>query len=265
MKKKHDNNQPEEVRLNKFISHNSKYSRREADRLIEEGKVSVDGKIVSDMATKVTENNKVMIDKKIIREDKDKMFTVIVYNKPKGELVTKNDPQGRRIIYDSLGGKFQHFTPVGRLDYASEGVLLLSDSVDVVNKLMHSTLERVYKIKVNGYITPAIQDAMLHGLDLQDASTGAHDSSKITAMSFAPFAAFKLDSNGEKYSKLKVAISEGKNRELRRFFAHFGLDVMDLKRIDFGGIELNNLPSGKTRYLDKKEYQDLRKFLKLND
>lgn len=263
--KKNTEQATELVRLNKFISHNSKYSRREADRLMEEGRVSVDGEVVTDMATKVGDRNKVTIDKKVIYEDKEKMFTVIVYNKPKGELVTKNDPQGRRIIYDTLPTKFKHFTPVGRLDYASEGVLLLSDSVDVVNKLMHSTLERVYKIKVNGHITPAIQDAMLHGLELQDASTGAHDSSKITSMSFAPFAGFKLDSNGEKFSKLKVAISEGKNRELRRFFAHFGLDVMDLKRIDFGGIELNNLPEGKTRYLDKKEYQDLRNFLRLND
>ncbi len=261
---KHDKTD-EPTRLNKFISHNSKYSRREADRLIQEGRVSVDGKVVSDMATKVTDKSKVLVDKKLIKYEKNKMYTVIVYNKPKGELVTKNDPQGRKIIFDTLDAKYKHFMPVGRLDYASEGVLLLSDSVDVVNKLMHSNLERIYKIKVNGPITQQIQDAMLKGIDVEDASTGAHENSDITSMKFAPFSGFNISSNGEKFSKLKVGIAEGKNRELRRFFAHFNLDVMDLKRVDFGGISLNNLPTGKSRYLSREEYRNLRYFINEDD
>lgn len=259
------NKEAESVRLNKFISHNSKYSRREADALIEEGKVTVDGQPVRNMGMKVTEKHRVMVDKKLIKEDKNKMYTVIVYNKPKGELVTKNDPQGRRIIYDSLGSKYKHFLPVGRLDYASEGVLLLSDSVDVVNALMHSSLERTYLIKVNGPINPQIEEGMIKGISLEDASDGAHEKSDITSMSFAPFAGYKISSNGEKFSKLKVAIAEGKNRELRRFFSHFGLDVLDLKRVDFGGISLNNLPSGKSRYLTREEYRNLRYFLNEDD
>ena len=83
---------------------------------------------------------------------------VIVYNKPKGELVTKSDPQGRKTIYDGLDSKYKHFNSVGRLDYASEGVLLLSDSVNVVNALMHSNLERVYKGKSKiGPISPKLR------------------------------------------------------------------------------------------------------------
>ena len=153
MKKKIEETQEELVRLNKFLSHNSNYSRREADKLIEEGKVKINGKVVTNLATKVSNNDEVEIGRKKIREDKNKISTVIVYNKPKGEIVSKKDPQGRRTIYDSLDHKYKHFLSVGRLDYASEGLLLLSDSVEIVDALMHSDLERVYKIKVNGIIT----------------------------------------------------------------------------------------------------------------
>jgi len=153
MKKREEETQVELVRLNKFLSHNSNYSRREADKLIEEGKVKINGKVVTNLATKVSNNDEVEIGRKKIKEDKNKISTVIVYNKPKGEIVSKKDPQGRRTIYDSLDHKYKHFLSVGRLDYASEGLLLLSDSVTIVDALMHSDLERVYKIKVNGVIT----------------------------------------------------------------------------------------------------------------
>jgi 23S rRNA pseudouridine2605 synthase len=147
------------------------------------------------------------------------------------------------------------------LDYASEGLLLLSDSVDVVNELMHSNLERVYKVKVNGFITPSVEEAMQHGIAIEDARKGAFAKTAIKSMTFAPFLAYDIQTNGEKFSKLKVVISEGKNRELRRFFAHFNLDVMDLKRVEYGGISLNNLPTGKSRFLTKEEYKNLRIFL----
>ena len=151
--------------------------------------------------------------------------------------------------------------PVGRLDYASEGLLLLTDSVDVVNALTHSDLERVYKLKVNGLITPKVEEAMKTGLELEDASVGGHKNSKVKSMSFKPFIAYDIQKNDEKFSRIRVSISEGKNRELRRFFGHFGLDVLDLKRYEFGGISLNNLPTGKSRFLSREEYRDLRHFL----
>lgn len=255
------NETTEETRLNKFISHNSKFSRREADKLIADGRVKINKKVVTDLSTKVKETDVVMVDSSTIKFEKNKMYTVLVYNKPKGELVTKNDPQGRKIIYDTLGAKYKHFLPIGRLDYSSEGVLLLTDSVEVANELMHSDLQRVYKIKVNGQITKSVEDAMLHGLELEDATRGARKDSKIKSMTFAPFLGYKIDSNKENFSKLKVSINEGKNRELRRFFAHFNLDVMDLKRVEYGGISLNNLPTGKSRFLSKEEYKNLRDYL----
>ena len=255
----------EYIRLNKFISHNSKYSRREADRLIEEGKVIIDGKVVTDLATKVSNENRVQIGKQIIKHDEDKQYTIIVYNKPKGELVSKNDPRERKVIFDSLPSKLKHFMPVGRLDYASEGLILLTDSVEINNALVHSSLDRMYKLKVNGPIRKNVQDAMLNGLELEDATKGGHKNSNIVGMKFAPFVAYQVTSEGRNYSKLKVIISEGQNRELRRFFAHFELEVLDLKRLEFGPVSLNNLPTGKWRYLTREEYRKIREVLKNNE
>ena len=104
--------------------------------------------------------------------------------------------------------------------------------------------------------------AMQEGLHVEDARAGGHEKSNIISMDFAPFNGYQIQKIGQSFSVLKVSISEGKNRELRRFFAHFDTPVTDLKRLDYGGITLNNLPSGKNRFLDKKEYRDLRAYIK---
>lgn len=249
------------MRLNKFIAHYSSYSRREADRAIQEGYVRVDGEVETNPATQVDERTaKVSVSgKKIVPTDQ---YTVIVFNKPKGELVTKKDPQGRRTIYDTLDKKYRHFIPIGRLDYATDGLLLLTDASRVANALMHSKMERVYKVKIKGEVTPAMELAMQEGLELADATAGAHEKSEVTAMSFAPFYAYQIQKSRPDYSVLKIAIGEGQNREVRRFFAHFGAEVVDLRRLSFGGIALNNLPTGKTRFLTRSEYGSLYDFLK---
>jgi 23S rRNA pseudouridine2605 synthase len=107
-----------------------------------------------------------------------------------------------------------------------------------------------------------MENAMLNGMVLDDASAGGHEHSKVTSMEFKPFIGYKIQKNAPNYSILKVAISEGKNRELRRFFAHFGTDIADLKRLSFAEIELNNLPTGKVRFLQRSEYSALAKFMK---
>ena len=248
------------MRLNKFVAHYSTYSRREADRAIQEGYVRVEGEVETNPATQVDERYaKVSISgKKIIPTEQ---FTVIVYSKPKGELVTKNDPKGRRTIYDTLDKKYRHFIPVGRLDFATEGLLLLTDASRVANALMTSRLERVYKVKIKGEVTPEMEAAMSNGLSLDDATAGGHEASEVMAMDFAPFYAYQIKKNRPDYSILKIAIGEGHNREIRRFFSHFNAEVADLKRLGFGAIELNNLPTGKTRYLTRSEYSSLRRFL----
>ncbi|NOQ30424.1 MAG: pseudouridine synthase [Helicobacteraceae bacterium] len=251
------------MRLNKYIAHYSTYSRRSADKAIQDGFVRMNDVVETNPATQVDENiDSIFVSgKKVSPSEK---YTVIVYNKPKGELVTKSDPRGRKTIYDSLSNEFKHFIPVGRLDYASEGLLLLTDASRIATTLMTSNIERVYKLKIKGEVTDPMLKAMETGLELEDAMAGAHKLSNQTSMSFAPFLGCEVLKSAHNYSTLKVAIGEGKNRELRRFFAHFGAEVADLKRISFGQISLNNLPDGKSRFLNKTEYRDLRDFLKHN-
>jgi len=248
------------MRLNKYISHNTKYSRREADRLIEEGEVTLNKKVLKDFAYEVEPDDHISVKGRHVKVSTE--LTIIVYNKPKGVLVTKKDDRGRATIYHKLPGKYRHFVPVGRLDYASEGLLLLTDSPEVATALMESGLDRTYNLKIDKAITEEMMTAMKEGLVLDDARAGAHEKSKIYSMEFAPFAHFEVRSEGKNFSKLRVTIREGKNRELRRFFAHFEAKVLDLKRIAFGGIELNNLPENKTRYFTRREYDDVHKFMK---
>jgi 23S rRNA pseudouridine2605 synthase len=249
------------MRLNKFIAHYSSYSRREADKAIEAGYVKVDGEVEINPASQVDEKySKVSISgKKVVPSEQ---YTVIAYNKEKGELVTKTDPKGRKTIYDTLPSKYKHYIPIGRLDYATEGLLLLTDASRVATALMTSSMERVYRVKVKGEITEAIETAMKNGLELEDASMGAHELSEIGSMNFAPFYAYKIIKNSPMFSILKIAIGEGQNREVRRFFGHFEREVVDLKRLSFGGIELNNLPNGKVRFLTRSEYGHLYDFMK---
>ena len=140
--------------------------------------------------------------------------------------------------------------------------MLLTDSSAIATALMESDLQRIYKLKIKGVITSQMEEAMLEGLELKDATKGAHKNSKIRSMSFKPFLGYAIVKNQPNYSILKVAINEGKNRELRRFFAHFNAEVLDLKRLEFAEIKLNNLPTGKTRFLDRSEYKALHTFLK---
>ena len=245
------------MRLNKFISHNTTYSRREADKLIFEGKVKVNSKVIKEPGYIVKDKDKVSINSKPIK--RSTKYTCIVYNKPKGELVTKRDDRGRKTIYNSLSKKYKHFIPVGRLDFTSEGLLILTNSPKVAHSLMNSNLPRVYKIKIKGEVSENMIDAMKEGIV---ATKGAHEKNDIKELKIKPFSSFQIIKNSSKYSILKVAINEGKNRELRRFFAHFKKEVIDLKRLSYGWISLNALPTGKVRYFNKKEYKLLKEFLK---
>lgn len=250
------------MRLNKFISHNTGYSRREADELIKNGKVSVNGRIISNFI-EINESDKICINKHLIKLKKD--FTMIIYNKPKGELVSKKDDRGRKTIYDSLPKGFSKFVSIGRLDYASEGLLLLTDAPAIATALMQSNIEREYYLKVKGEITDEIKTAMKDGFFAKDATKGAHPKTEIKSMNFAPFVAFDIFGSSGGYTKLRVLIKEGQNRELRRFFGYFDLEVMDLKRVSFGIIDLGMLKESKWRYFTNSEYEELRGFLKENN
>lgn len=248
------------MRLNKWISHHTQFSRREADELIRNGKVKLNHKIATFGDSII--DQKIFIDGREVKPKDSSKYSVIVYHKPKNELVSKSDDRGRKVIYDTLESKFRHYIPVGRLDFASSGLLLLTDNPDIATKLMASKLVRVYNLKLSGKINQKVINAMNEGLSLSDASAGAHKYSQIKSMDFAPFNFFEVVRECDTWVKIKVGITEGKNRELRRFFAYFGLDVISLKRVSYGFVELNALPSGKSRYLSRSDYNKLRSFLK---
>jgi len=258
--KKYKEPEVEYFRLNKLVAMYSKLSRREADRAIIDGRVAISKKKELNPAKQVADNEDIYLDSKLLKRPIG--FTVIKYSKPRGELVTKKDDRGRKTIYHSLATKFRHFIPIGRLDYASEGLLLLTDSPRVATAMMDKDLIRVYNLKITGSITVEMINAMNDGLFIEDATKGAHACSKITSMEFKPFESFNIIKNTEKFSKIKVAISEGQNRELRRFFGYFDRTVVDLTRVAYGFIELNALPIGKNKYLEKSEYNELHKYLK---
>ena len=250
----------EQMRINKFISYNTKYSRREADELIKEGKVKVNNKTITDLSTKVTYDDKIKINNRPVF--KKEQFTVLVYHKQKGELVSKKDDRGRKTIYDNLPKRYSHYLSVGRLDYASEGLIMLTDAPAIASALMHSDLERMYYLKIKGDATPDMINAMKEGLHAEDATKGGHEKSDIVSMDFKPFLAYSVLGSSGGYTKLKVIINEGKNRELRRFFAYFDSEVVELKRVSYGRVDLGTLKSGKHRFLTNSEYDDLRSYLK---
>ncbi|MDR2638737.1 MAG: pseudouridine synthase [Helicobacteraceae bacterium] len=247
------------TRINKAVAERGGYSRREAERLILEGRVAIGRQKVSDLSIKVKEGDELFLDGRALAK-RDGQYTVIVYHKPKGELVTRSDPQGRKTVFDGLPSRFSRFIAVGRLDYASEGLLMLTDAAEVADKLMRSDLERVYNVKIDGFVTPAIEKAMSEGLKLS-SKAGAHPLNDEMIGALSPFAKWRLEKNHPRFSRLKIALSEGKNREIRRFFAHFGRNTLDLKRVSFGEISLNALPVGKWRFCSKEEYRFLRRVL----
>ncbi|MCX2683517.1 pseudouridine synthase [Campylobacter sp. MIT 21-1685] len=249
------------MRINQFISHNTPYSRRQADELIKQGVVKINA-VIAKFNDEVKKDDRITIKGKQIY--KKTRFSVLIYHKQKGEIVSKKDDRGRKTIYDTLPKQFNSWLSVGRLDFASEGLLLLTDSPLIAHSLMKSDLEREYYLKIKGLITTPVLEAMKEGLQLRNAKKGGHFKSKITSMNFAPFLNFEIFGSSGGYTKLRVIINEGKNRELRRFFGHFDLEVMDLKRVGFGILNLGMLKAGKYRYLEKGEYDKLKDFLAKN-
>lgn len=239
------------MRLNKYISTHSSLSRREADEAIKDGKVAIKNVTVRDFID-VDEDTNVYLNGNLLKPKGENLLTVLIYHKPKGELVTKRDDRERRTIYKSIPNRFKSFKPIGRLDMASTGLLLLTDNNKMLNAFMHGTLERTYILKLSGKISEACKKAMDEGIHIV-GKKGAHEKTKMDEITIKPFKKYYILKEGN-YSKIKVTLEEGQNRELRRFFGHFDLDVMDLHRVSFGDINLDNLKEGKNRFATRKEY-----------
>ena len=233
-----------EERLQKIISRAGLMSRRKAEEFILAGRVTVDGKIISELGAKAdADKNKICVDGKELKFDAEKIY--ILLNKPRGYLSTAKDDRGRRTVLDLVSGIEERIFPVGRLDFDSEGLILLTNDGDLMNKLLHPKFKiaKTYRVKFQGEVTEEKLNLLRFGVELDDGMT-------------APAEIFLLNS-----STAEITIHEGRNRQVRRMFAAIGCEVKNLRRIKFANLTLKNLPLGKYRKLTQKEISELKTFL----
>ncbi|MBS1916611.1 MAG: rRNA pseudouridine synthase [Bacteroidetes bacterium] len=230
--------------LNKYISHSGICSRRDAAELIKEGKVTVNGKPVTEPGTKVSANDLVKVNGKKISMTVN--FVYILLNKPKDYITTAEDPQGRKTVLDLIrNATKERVFPVGRLDRNTSGVLLLTNDGDLAQKLAHPKHEirKIYHATLDKPLIKADFDKIAQGLTLEDGP--AH----VDAIAYA-------DNNDK--AQIGLEIHSGKNRIVRRIFEHLGYDVRGLDRVMYAGLTKKNVQRGKWRMLSEKEIRILK-------
>lgn len=231
---------PNEVRLNKMIADSGLASRRHADRLIEEGHVTVNGKRVFELGVRVDPvNDAVMVDGKPLRKQTVKLY--LMFNKPKGVLTTMDDPHERPTVADYLGDVPGRVFPVGRLDWDSEGLVLLTNDGDFANKVMHPSGEitKTYLVKVDGQPKAEHIQKLLRGVSIVGGKVAAKSIEKI-----------RRPEGSDQYDWYKMVITEGKNRQIRQMFEKIGFDVLKLQRVAIGRLRLGSLERGGLVYLN---------------
>jgi 23S rRNA pseudouridine2605 synthase len=231
---------PPPERLQKRLAAAGLGSRREIERWIEAGRVTVNGRVAG-LGDKAGPADRIEVDGKPVAGRARSRTRVLLYHKPEGELVTRRDTEGRRTVFERLprldGGKW---IAVGRLDLNSAGLLLFTDSGDLANRLMHPRhgIAREYAVRVRGDVTPDVRDRLLAGIRLPDGMA-----------KFDAIEATGKPSGANRW--YRVALREGRNREVRRLFEAVGLAVSRLLRVRFGGVALpRDLRPGRWRELD---------------
>lgn len=235
-------------RLQKLIARAGICSRREAEKIISAGRVTVDGKIITELGAKADPSkNKIRVDGKLLHFGAEKIYLLL--NKPRGYVSTVKDERGRKTVLELLGENFsERVWPVGRLDLNSEGLLILTNDGDLTNALIHPRFEvkKTYRAKISGVVTEEKLDELRAGIELDDGLT-------------APAEVYLLDKDF-----VEVTIHEGRNRQVRRMFAAIGCDVKRLRRTKFAGLTLDGLKVGNFRKLTTEEVAQLYKIGDLN-
>jgi 23S rRNA pseudouridine2605 synthase len=234
-----------EVRLQKILSAAGVASRRQAERMILEGRVAVNGAVVTELGSKADlERDHIKVDGKLVHAPRRLVY--IALNKPDSTVTTVTDPQHRTTVMDLLRGVKERVYPVGRLDYHSEGLLLLTNDGEMANAVMSAAthLPKTYAVKVNGRLTTEQE---------QQFRTGVPISGRRTMP-----AGLKLLRDAEN-PWYEVRLEEGRNQQIRLMFKHFGYLVEKLKRVRIGPIELGPLKPGQFRYLEEGEIRKLRR------
>lgn len=235
------------IRLNKYIALTGYCSRRKADELIQSGKVKVNGNVTTDFSTEVGLKDKVLILGKPISVKRE--FTYIRYYKPAGYITTKNDEKGRKTIYDILPEEVQNLKPVGRLDKASTGLLIMTDDGDLINKMTHPSIKipKVYRVCVKGKIE---QNDLIHwakGIEIEKG--------KIA------YAEAQVEDIEEGNTVLTVVLRQGMNRQIRKMADAIGHPVISLKRTHHGSINLLGLQKGAFKYLKPNQINELKQYI----
>ncbi len=235
----------ESMRLQKFLSRAGVASRREGERWIAAGRVKVNGEVVTTQGVQVVpERDRVEVDGKAVTLSPVRW---LLLNKPSGVLTTRDDPGGRRTVYDLLPEDARELVYVGRLDRDTEGLLILTNEGDMVNSLLHpsSRVAREYRAWVVGEVQGAALKALREGVELEDGPARAED--------------VRVLRSGRGRSHLSLVLREGRKREVRRLLEAVGHPVRGLKRVRFGPLELGNLPRGSWRTLEEAEVEALRR------
>lgn len=231
--------------LQRLLSKRGLASRSEAARLVQSGKVRVNGRVERDPRVYISIKAKVEVEGVSLTPLSEDEILLIAFNKPRGVVTTRSDEKGRETVYDKLPEKYRHLKAVGRLDMASTGLLLFTNDNDLADKLMDpsSKIAKEYVVTVTGVPSPESLAAMRRGIRVES------DLLKVSTV--------EVQKSSRKESRLIMTLHEGKNREIRRLCEATGHDVIKLKRIAIGSIELGDLPSGGTRHLDINEVRRL--------
>lgn len=224
------------MRLNKYIADCGIASRRKADILIADGKVKINGKIVTNLGTIVNENDTVEVEGKRIKKEDKKIYLML--NKPSGFLSSVSDDRGRKTVIDLIKKKYkERIYPVGRLDYETEGLLILTNDGEFANKVIHPSknILKKYYVEIDKNINEKEKRNIEEGVDIGNYITSKSKLSKIDDC------------------KYYITISEGKNRQVRKMFETQNKKVLYLKRVSIGNLKLENLKTGQFRELTDKE------------
>ena len=226
------------MRLNRFLANSGICSRREADKYIASGVVTVNGEVVTELGTKVLRTDTVLFHDQAVKMEK-KVYVLL--NKPKGYVTTSDDPQNRRTVMDLVTDACrERIYPVGRLDRNTTGVLLLTNDGEIASKLTHPKFlkKKIYHVTLDKAVTAADLRQIAEGINLEDGEV------KADAIEYA-----SPDSKKE----VGIEIHSGKNRIVRRIFEHLGYNVVKLDRVYFAGLTKKNVKRGDWRYLTEAE------------
>lgn len=227
-------------RLQKVIANLGYCSRRRAEELIKEGKVSVNGVVITELGSKVKNSDTIEVESNIL--DNNKNYEYYILNKPRGVVTTTNDEYGRKTVIDLIDTSTRIY-PIGRLDYDTTGLLLLTNDGELANKLMHpsSKIDKTYIAKIEGIISPLSIKKLRNGVIIDGYKTRP--------------AKVKLKSVNKKTNKsiVEITISEGKNHQVKKMFEAVGHPVLKLKREKYAIFDIKDLKVGEYRKLTFKE------------